>query len=127
MQGIHQSPLMRYLPHFFFAVILLSSSLRGVLPPTYPFHNPDLPVEKRIDNLISLLTVDEKISQMMMASPAIPRLGIPAYHWWNEALHGTANGIATVFPQAIALAATWDPELHQKIADAISRAQQIHR
>ena len=56
-----------------------------------------------------------------MESPSIPRLGIPSYHWWNEALHGVArNGIATIFPQAIALAATWNPDLHARVADAIS-------
>jgi beta-glucosidase len=85
------------------------------------FRNPDLPVAKRIDDLIGRLTIDEKISQMMMNSPAIPRLDIPAYAWWNEALHGVARkGRATVFPQAIALAATWNPALHHRIADAIS-------
>jgi beta-glucosidase len=85
------------------------------------FRDTSLPIEKRVDSLISQLTVEEKISQLMMATPAIPRLGIPAYHWWNEALHGVArNGIATVFPQAIALAATWNPELHVKVADVIS-------
>jgi beta-glucosidase len=86
-----------------------------------PFRDPDLPVEKRIDDLIGRLTLDEKIGQMMMNSPAIPELGIPAYAWWNEALHGVARkGTATVFPQAIALAATWDPALHHRIADTIS-------
>ena len=90
-------------------------------PSNLLFRNPDLPLAKRVDNLVGHLTVEEKISQLMMASPAIPRLGIPAYHWWNEALHGVArNGVATVFPQAIALAATWNPELHGNIADAIS-------
>ncbi len=85
------------------------------------FRNPDLPVERRMNDLISRLTIEEKISQTMMASPEIKRLGIPRYDWWNEALHGVArNGTATVFPQAIGLAATWNPELHQRIADAIS-------
>lgn len=86
-----------------------------------PFRDPDLPVETRVGDLVSRLSTEEKIGQLMMASPAIPRLGIPAYDWWNEALHGVArNGVATVFPQAIALAAAWDPELHGRIADAIS-------
>jgi beta-glucosidase len=85
------------------------------------FRNPDLPFPSRVDDLVGRMTVPEKISQLLMASAAIPRLGIPAYHWWNEALHGFArHGIATVFPQAIGLAATWDPALHQRIADAIS-------
>lgn len=86
-----------------------------------PFRNPDLPVERRVDDLISRLTVQEKIPLLTMGNPAIPRLGIPAYFWWNEALHGVArNGTATVFPQAIALAATWNPALHREIADIIS-------
>ena len=86
-----------------------------------PFRNPDLPVEQRVDDLISRLTIEEKISQTMMASPAIPRLDIPQYHWWNEALHGVARaGVATVFPQAIGNAATWNPGLIHQMADAIS-------
>ena len=90
-------------------------------PPAMLFRNPDLPVEQRVDDLIGQLTVSEKISQLMMASSAIPRLNIPEYDWWNEALHGVArNGTATVFPQAIGLAATWNPELIQRMADAIS-------
>jgi beta-glucosidase len=88
---------------------------------TNDFRDTMLPVEKRVDSLIHQLTVEEKISQLMMESPAIPRLGISAYHWWNEALHGVARrGIATVFPQAIAMAATWNPELHGQVADVIS-------
>ena len=70
---------------------------------------------------VSHLTLDEKVRQMQNAAPAIPRLGIPAYEWWNEGLHGVARaGLATVFPQAIGLAATWDTELEQRIADTIS-------
>ena len=89
------------------------------VPP--PFRNPELPVAERVENLLSQLTLEEKISQTMMGSPGIERLGIPRYDWWNEALHGVArNGIATVFPQAIGLAAAWDPALHQEIATAIS-------
>lgn len=86
-----------------------------------PFRDPDLPVDQRVEDLIGRLTMEEKISQLMMTSPAIPRLDIPEYDWWNEALHGVArNGIATVFPQAIGFAATWNPELIQRMADAIS-------
>jgi beta-glucosidase len=86
-----------------------------------PWKDPDLPLEQRVDDLVSRLTTEEKIAQMMMAAPAIPRLGIPAYYWWNEALHGVARaGTATVFPQAIALAATWNTDLHHQIAAIIS-------
>ena len=108
-------------PFLLAALLALPAALAPAESPPPAFRDPTLPVEQRIDDLISHLTTDEKISQLMAASPAIPRLGIPAYHWWNEALHGVArNGIATVFPQAIALASTWNPELHFRVADAIS-------
>ena len=67
------------------------------------------------------MTLEEKIAQMLYDAPAIERLGIPAYNWWNECLHGVARaGIATVFPQAIGLAATWDADLMHARGDAIS-------
>ncbi|MCX7933659.1 MAG: glycoside hydrolase family 3 C-terminal domain-containing protein [Planctomycetota bacterium] len=76
---------------------------------------------RRVADLIGRLTLEEKIGQMMHASPAIPRLGIPAYNWWNECLHGVARaGLATVFPQAIGMAASWNPALLEKVAEAIS-------
>ncbi len=87
----------------------------------YPFQNPALSVDKRIDDLIGRLTLEEKASLMLYNSPAIEHLGIPAYNWWNECLHGVARaGEATVFPQAIGLAATFDDELIFRVADAIS-------
>ncbi len=71
-----------------------------------PFQNPDLPIDQRVNDLVGRMTLEEKIGQMMNAAPAIPRLGIPEYNWWNECLHGVARaGIATVFPQAIGLGA----------------------
>jgi beta-glucosidase len=77
--------------------------------------------ESKIKELISQMTLDEKVSQLLHTSAAIPRLGIPEYNWWNECLHGVARaGIATVFPQAIALAATFDDKLIGQIAVAIS-------
>lgn len=86
-----------------------------------PYKNPDLPVDERVDDLVSRMTLDEKISQMVYNSPAIERLDIAEYNWWNEALHGVArNGIATVFPQAIGLAATWDTDLMYRVATVIS-------
>src|SRR5437762_3441332 len=85
------------------------------------YQNPSLPIEKRVDDLVSRMTLEEKVSQMMNAAPAIERLGIPQYDWWNEALHGVARaGYATVFPQAIGLAATWDTKLMHDVADVIS-------
>jgi beta-glucosidase len=86
-----------------------------------PYLDPSLPVEQRVSDLVSRMTLQEKASQMQDVAPAIPRLGIPAYNWWNEGLHGVARaGNATVFPQAIGLAATWDTALVHRIAEVIS-------
>jgi beta-glucosidase len=83
--------------------------------------DPSKPIDARARDLVSKLTLDEKVHQMMNAAPAIPRLGIPAYNWWNEALHGVArSGVATVFPQAIGLAATFDNKLALQVSSAIS-------
>ena len=71
--------------------------------------------------LVDRMTLEEKASQLRFDAPAIERLGIPAYNWWNEALHGVARGgTATVFPQAIALAAIFDEDFHREVAQAIS-------
>jgi beta-glucosidase len=79
----------------------------------------DESLEKRLDDLLNRITLEEKISQMMHNAEGIERLGIPAYSWWNECLHGVARaGMATVFPQAIGLAATWNDTLVKKIAGA---------
>lgn len=86
-----------------------------------PFMNPDLPIDVRVDDLVSRMSLDEKIAQMLYDAPAIPRLGVPRYNWWNECLHGVARaGVATVFPQAIGMAASWNDELLHKVATAIS-------
>ena len=83
--------------------------------------NPQLPLDERVRDLVGKMTLEEEVSQMQNHAPAIPRLGIPEYDWWNEALHGVARaGIATVFPQAIGLAATWDTDLMLNVATAIS-------
>ena len=77
--------------------------------------------EERIKELIAKMTLEEKVSQLSYSSPAIERLGIPAYNWWNECLHGVARaGFATVFPQAIALAATFDEDFIRAVAEAVS-------
>src|SRR6202000_3333362 len=78
--------------------------------------NPALPVDTRVHDLISRLTPEEMIYQMMNNTPAIPRLNIPEYDWWNEALHGVArSGIATIFPQPIGMAATFDDGLVHEV------------
>jgi len=77
--------------------------------------------EERIKDLISKMTLEEKVSQLSHRSEAIPRLDIPEYNWWNECLHGVARaGVATVFPQAIALAATFDDDFVKQVMDAVS-------
>jgi beta-glucosidase len=87
--------------------------------PTYK--DPQLPVEDRVSDLVSRMTLEEKVSQLGHAAAAVPRLGIPEYNWWNEGLHGVARaGTATVFPQAIGLAATFDAPLIHEVADTIS-------
>lgn len=85
------------------------------------FSNEDLSFEERAKDLISHMTLEEKVSQMMHSAAEIKRLNIPSYNWWCEALHGVArSGVATMFPQAIGMAATFDPQLLGKIGDVIS-------
>lgn len=85
------------------------------------YWDPSQPIEKRVADLVARMTLEEKASQMLHDSPAIERLGVPAYNWWNECLHGVARaGFATVFPQAIGLAATFDTDLIFRVATAIS-------
>ena len=92
---------------FLFCLFLSSLSIgaQGILP----FNNSDLPVEERAQDLLQRLTLQEKVLLMCDYSSPIPRLGIKRYNWWNEALHGVGRaGLATVFPQAIGMAATFD-------------------
>src|SRR5262249_28475910 len=112
----------------FIGVLVLLTSLLLAVPQTrtsgqatLPYKDPSLPIEKRVDDLVSRMTLEEKVSQMMNAAAPVERLGIPAYDWWNEALHGVARaGYATVFPQAIGLAATWDEDLIRRVGDVVS-------
>jgi beta-glucosidase len=109
------------------AFLLASSFTAWAQTPAYK--NPDLPAEQRAADLVSRMTLDEKVLQMQdgfqgrgePGAPAIPRLDIGAYDFWNEALHGVARaGEATVFPQAIGLAASWDTDMMHRVADTIS-------
>ena len=87
----------------------------------FDFLDYNLPVEERVDILVSQMTLQEKIDQMVFTAPAIPRLGVPEYNWWNESLHGVARaGYATVFPQSITIAGSWDKDLMLRVATAIS-------
>src|SRR5260370_38607923 len=105
-----------------FFVFAASSALFAQAAAQLPYMDPDLPAERRAADLVSKMTLEEKVLQMQNSAPAIPRLGIPAYDWWNEALHGVARaGQATVFPQAIGLPATWDTDLMHAVADFISK------
>jgi beta-glucosidase len=85
-----------------------------------PYLDPNPSPERRAADLVSRMTLEEKVLQMQSSAPAISRPEIPAYNWWNEALHGVAQGRATVFPQAVGLAATWDMDLMYRVADIIS-------
>ncbi len=88
---------------------------------TPAYRDPSLPIEQRVNDLISKMTLQEKSLQMQHTAPAIPRLGVPSYDWWGEALHGVARaGYATVFPQAIGMAATWDTDLIHREGRVIS-------
>jgi beta-glucosidase len=105
----------------FIQVLFFGTFISGQQAREFPYQNPDLSFEERVEDLVGRMTAEEKISQMMNTAPAIERLGIPAYDWWNECLHGVGRaGVATVFPQAIGLAATWDEDLIFRVATAIS-------
>jgi len=101
---------------FLFAAATSSAALQAQQERVdMPYLNPEVPVERRVDDLISRLTLEEKVSQLGHTAASVPRLHIPEYNWWNEGLHGVARaGVATVFPQAIGMAATFDePLIHQ--------------
>ena len=101
----------------FIALLLLTLSCSE----TPKFQDTSLTFEERTADLVSKMTLDEKVSQMMNAAPAIERLGIPQYNWWSEGLHGVARaGLATVYPQAIGLGATWDEPMMFEVSTAIA-------
>ena len=111
---------MRATLHVVFLLLIVAGEASGQQPANAPYLNPDLSPEVRAKDIVSRMTLEEKVLQMQSTAPAIPRLGVPVYNWWNEALHGVAQGRATVFPQAIGIGATWDTDLMHRIADTIS-------
>ena len=115
----------------FFPIIILFCTNFGVQAQTQPYQNPNLSAHERAVDLCSKLTLEEKAQLMLDESPAIPRLGIKKFFWWSEALHGAANmGNVTVFPEPVALAASFNPDMVYKCFDVAStefRAQYNHR
>jgi beta-glucosidase len=104
---------------FAISAILITVSTYGQDYKSLPMWDAKLPIEKRVSDVVSRLTLEEKVAQMLNAAPAIPRLGIPAYDWWNEVLHGVARTPfrVTSYPQAIGMAATWDTNSLKTMAD----------
>ena len=115
----------------FFPIIIMFCTTFGVQAQTQPYQNPNLSAHERAVDLCSKLTLEEKAQLMLDESPAIPRLGIKKFFWWSEALHGAANmGNVTVFPEPVALAASFNPDMVYKCFDVAStefRAQYNHR
>ena len=120
MPPVNPGPPAPRLRSWLVAALLCSATAAAPAPPRAPYLDPALAPRQRAADLVSRLTLREKVLQMQSTAPAVPRLGLPAYNWWNEALHGVAQARATVFPQAIALAATWDTDLVHRVADIIS-------
>ena len=105
----------------FFLLVMSQTSGIGQNTQNYPYQNSNLSFEERTGDLLGRLTLEEKIGMLNYESKPVERLGIPEYNWWNECLHGVArSGIATVYPQAIGLASTWDKDLMKRVAVSIS-------
>ncbi|HEY5407710.1 MAG TPA: glycoside hydrolase family 3 C-terminal domain-containing protein [Ginsengibacter sp.] len=110
--------------NFFYLLVFTTFTLSALAQNkyTYPFQNPALSINVRVSDLISRMTLEEKVSQMLNSAPAIDRLNIPAYDWWNECLHGVARTKyhVTSYPQAIGMAATFDVNAMKKMGDYTS-------
>lgn len=109
------------LTHAIVSAALLAMTAPAVSAQMLPYQNPALTSTERAEDLCSRLTLEEKVKLMMNSSPAIERLGIPAFDWWSEALHGVGrNGLATVFPSCIGMAASFDDNLIEEVFTAVS-------
>ena len=106
----------RALPFIGVAVLAAAAVGRAADP---PYLDPSVPLEQRVDDLVGRMTLEEKVSQVVHKAAAIPRLKVPEYNWWTEALHGVASGTATVFPEPIGLGATFDAPLVHDMATVI--------
>ncbi len=102
------------------AVVAIASSCGTKQSYDYPFQNPKLSVDERVENLISLLTPEEKVGLMMNKSISVDRLGIPSYNWWSEACHGVRQDGYTVYPQPIGMAAAFNPEQMYEVFSTVS-------
>ncbi len=112
---------MKLLQRLSFVLILAGACNISLLAQKFSYQDPNKPIDERVADLVSRMTLQEKAYQMMNSAPGIERLGLLPFEWWNEALHGVARtGRATVFPQNIGLAATFDPDLVKRIGEAIS-------
>lgn len=111
---------MNWKKHFWIAALFVTCNVTA--QQQYPFRNPELPIDQRVEDLVSRLTLEEKVKQMLNNTPSIERLDIPAYNWWNECLHGVgrSNYKVTVFPQAIGMAASWNDVLLKEVASSIA-------
>ncbi len=104
-----------------YILLLIALPMLAVSQTKFQFQNTSLSTQERVESLLSEMTLQEKIEQMRYQSPSIERLGVHEYNWWNECLHGVARaGYATVFPQSISIAASWDTDLIHEVANAIS-------
>ncbi len=109
----------------FVIMVLLSAGVTFLAsaqePEVFRYRDNHLPTDERVGWLVSRMTLEEKVSQLVFNAPAIERLGVPAYNWWNECLHGVARaGYATVFPQSLTLAGSWDKDLVFRVATTVS-------
>jgi len=111
--------MIKYLSFLLISAFFIQPGFAQVKKIEYPFQDPSLSIEKRVNDLVSRLTLEEKVVQMLNSTPSIKRLAIPAYDWWNECLHGVARTKfnVTSYPQAIGMAATFDPDAMKTMGD----------